>query len=213
LAVLAVLLLGLIIFLITGRLHRSPNRAMAHAALPRRNGEEKPRASGDKSAELFADYAAAQRRRKTITPRDISPGTSSLKETASGPSQAEPYVDALMLSLFVEDQTTSIGKRNIHTVKPGYTFTIGGGKSDFLIFLVSIPPRIAEIRFNGRNCTFFPRKPQFFPDLGSREVPNCIGKTIRVISEKDYELNIRIERYEDPLIALNRLLHSVNLPG
>jgi hypothetical protein len=213
LVILAVLLLGLIIFLATGRLHRSPNRAMAHAALPRRKEEEKPRASEDKSAELFADYAASQRRRTTTTPWNVSPGKSPLKKTPSEQSQAEPYVGALMLSLFVEDQTTSIGRRNIHTVKPGYTFTIGGGKSDFLIFLVSVPSHIADIRFDGRNCTFFPRKPQFFPDLGSRELPNCIGETIRVISEKNYELHIRIERYEDPLIALNRLLRSVRLPG
>jgi hypothetical protein len=212
LAVLAALLLGLIIFLAAGRLHRSPNRAMAHAALPRRNGEEKPKAPEDKSAELFANYAASQRRRTTITPRNISPGKSPLRKTPSEQS-AEPYVGSLMLSLFVEDQTTSIGRRNIHTVKPGYTFTIGGGKSDFLIFLVSVPPHIADIRFDGRNCTFFPRKSQFFPDLGSRELPNCIGETIRVISEKNYELHIRIERYEDPLIALNRLLQSVRLPG
>jgi hypothetical protein len=112
----------------------------------------------------------------------------------------------------VEDQNTAIGRRNIHIVKPGYTFTLGGGRSDFLIFLVPIPPRIAEIRSDGRQCTFIPKKPQFFPDIGSQSIPNCIGKTIRVISEKNYELRIRLERYEDPLAALNRLLNSVSLP-
>ncbi|MDR2631197.1 MAG: VWA domain-containing protein [Spirochaetaceae bacterium] len=119
----------------------------------------------------------------------------------------------LMLSLFVEDQNTNIGRRNIHTVKPGYSFTIGGGKSDFLIFLVPIPPRIAELRSDGAQCTFIPRKPEFFPDLGSQPVPNCEGIPIRIISERQYELFIRIDRYEDPLIALNRLLHSVDVPG
>jgi hypothetical protein len=119
----------------------------------------------------------------------------------------------LMLSLFVEDQNTHIGRRNIHTVKPGYSFTIGGGKSDFLIFLVPIPPGIAELRSDGSQCTFIPRKPEFFPDLGSRQVPNCVGIPIRIISERHYELFIRIDRYEDPLVALNRLLHSVDVPG
>ncbi|MDR3167071.1 MAG: hypothetical protein LBT93_03930 [Treponema sp.] len=209
--VLAVLLaVGLIIFFVTGRLHRSPNRVIAHAALPRRKGEEKPKAPvEDKRAELFANYAATQRRRTTITPRDISPG----KVVAPEKAPAEPYSGALMLSLFVEDQNAAIGRRNIHTIKAGYTLTIGGGTSDFLIFLVPIPPNIAEIRFDGRQCTFIPRKSWFFPDIGSEPVPNCIGKTIRIISAKNYELHIRLERYEDPLIALNRLLQSVSVPG
>jgi hypothetical protein len=207
---LAVLLLGLVIFLVIGRLHRSPNRAIAYAALPRRKKEEKPPPPvEDKSAELLANYATTQRRRTTITtPRNISPG-----KVLSEKSSEEPYRDVFMLSLFVEDQNTAIGRRNIHTIKVGYSLTIGGGRSDFLIFLVPIPPHIAEIRFDGRQCTFIPRKPVFFPDIGSRQIPDCIGQTIRIISEKNYELYIRIERYEDPLIALNRLLRSVNVPG
>jgi hypothetical protein len=118
-----------------------------------------------------------------------------------------------MLSLWVEDQNTAIGRRNIHAVKSGYTFTVGGGKSDFLVFLVPIPPHIADVIFDGRQCTFIPRKPQYFPDIGSQQVPNCIGKTIRVISDKHYELHIRMERYEDPLKALNNLLHSIDVPN
>ncbi|MDR2363351.1 MAG: hypothetical protein LBD65_02935 [Spirochaetaceae bacterium] len=118
-----------------------------------------------------------------------------------------------MLSLFVEDQNTNIGRRNVHAVKSGYSFTIGGGKSDFLIFLVPVPPRIAELRSDGAQCTLIPRKPEFFPDTGSRQVPDCIGKPIRILSERRYELIIRIDRYEDPLITLNRLLHSVDVPG
>jgi hypothetical protein len=118
-----------------------------------------------------------------------------------------------MLNLFVEDQSTLIGKRNIHAVKSGYTFTVGGGRSDFLIFHGPIPPHIGEIRCDGNRCTFIPRKAQYFPDIGSQQVPDCIGKTIRVISNKNYELHFRMERYEDPLKALNRLLHSVQVPG
>jgi hypothetical protein len=118
-----------------------------------------------------------------------------------------------MLSLFVEDQNTAIGRRNIHMAKEGSSFTVGGGKSDFLIFLVPVPPQIAEVRFDGRQCTFIPRKQQYFPDIGSQQVPNCIGKNIRVISDRDYELFIRIDRYEDPLKSLNKLLNSVSVPG
>ena len=121
--------------------------------------------------------------------------------------------DPVMLNLFVEDQNTAIGRRNIHVVKPGYSFSVGGGKSDFLIFLVPIPPHIADVTYDGRNCTFIPRKPEYFPDIGSQSVPACIGKSIRVISDKKYELFVRMERYQDPLKALNKMLHSITVPG
>ncbi|GHV66553.1 hypothetical protein AGMMS49928_01510 [Spirochaetia bacterium] len=121
--------------------------------------------------------------------------------------------DSLMLSLFVEDQNTAIGRRNVHSLKPGYSLTVGGGKSDFLIFLVPLPEAIADIRYDGQTCAFIPRKSQYFPDLGSTELANCIGKTIRIISDKKYELKIKFELYEDPLEALNRLLVSVQKPG
>jgi hypothetical protein len=127
--------------------------------------------------------------------------------------QDRNYQGPLMLSLFVEDQNTNIGRRNIHVVKAGYSFTIGGGKSDFLIFLVPMPPRIAELHSDGTQCTLVPRRPEFFPDIGSQQIPDCIGKPIRIISERHYELIMRIDRYEDPLVALNRLLHSVDVPG
>ncbi|GHU84424.1 hypothetical protein FACS189473_1770 [Spirochaetia bacterium] len=116
-----------------------------------------------------------------------------------------------MISIFVEDQNTSIGRRNIHALKAGNRYTIGGGKSDFLIFLVPLPPHIGELHFDGQQCTFVPKRPEYFPDTGSEMVPNCIGKTIRVLSDNHYQLSFRMERYEDPLKALNRLLNSVNV--
>jgi len=118
-----------------------------------------------------------------------------------------------MLSLYVADQNTAIGKRNIHILKEGYRYTIGGGNSDFLIFLVPVPPHIAELLFDGKQCTLYIIQPKFFPDIDSSQVPNCIGKTIRVISDRQYELHIRLERYEDPLIALNKLLNSIMVPN
>ena len=118
-----------------------------------------------------------------------------------------------MRNLFVKDQNTRIGRRNIHAVKAGTTFSIGGGKSDFLIFLVPIPPNIAELMYDGRNCTLYPKKSKYFPDIGSEPAPNCIGKNIRVVSDRDYELHIRIEKYEDPLKSLNKLMNSISVPG
>jgi hypothetical protein len=117
-----------------------------------------------------------------------------------------------MLNLFVEDQNTAIGRRNVHTLKQGSRFTVGGGKSDFLVFLVPIPSNVGELRFDGTNCTFIPLKPRYFPDIGSQQVSECIGKPIRILSDKNYEVFFHFERYKDPLIALNQLLHSINVP-
>jgi hypothetical protein len=123
------------------------------------------------------------------------------------------YGSPLMLRLFVADQNTFIGKRNTHLVKPGLSYTVGGGRSDFLIFLVRLPPHIGELRYENSDCSFYPRKPEYFPDIGAEPVRDCIGKNIRVISDKGYELLIRMEQYEDPLIELNRLMHSIKVPS
>ena len=206
LIILALIILGLIILFALRHLHSSPNRVMAQAVSPpmdNRDRIEAQRQEQIRGAELMGSYAEKQKHQPKPMPKDtvyVEPAS----QISEGP---------LMLNLFVEDQNTAIGRRNIHAVKPGYTFSVGGGKSDFLIFLVPIPPHIADVQFDGRNCTFIPRKPEYFPDIGSQQVPNCIGKSIRVISDKRYELHIRVEMYEDPLKALNKMLHSIAVPG
>ena len=204
LIILGLLLLGLLIFFATRRLQSSPNRVMAQAAsepADNRDRLEAERQDRIKSAEMLGGYAASQKKHKEV-PKDIPFNPNENFE--NGPP---------MLTMYVEDQNTAIGRRNIHVAKQGYTYSVGGGRSDFLIFLVPIPPHIADVRFDGRQCTFIPLKSQFFPDIGSQQISNCIGRTIRVVSEKNYELLIRIERYEDPLKALNKLLHSIQMPG
>jgi hypothetical protein len=123
------------------------------------------------------------------------------------------YGSPFLLKLFVEDQNALIGKRNTHLVKPGLSYSVGGGRSDFLIFLVSVPPRIGEVRYESSGCTFYPLKPRYFPELGSTPLPDCIGKTIRVVSDRGYELSMRLEPYEDPLLELNRLMLSIKVPN
>ncbi|MDR2477248.1 MAG: VWA domain-containing protein [Treponema sp.] len=200
LGLLALIGLGLGIFFVSRNLHASPNRALAQAASPRRV---------DGSLPLFVDHT------KDFTNQAANqPQTRSTPYTDRPPSQPQMAIDSsgpFILNLFVEDQNTFIGKRNIHALKSGYSLSIGGGKSDFLIFLVPVPPRIAEVRRDGSHCIFIPRKPQYFPDLGAQELHDCIGKTIRVISDHNYQLLIKLERYEDPLIALNQLLNSLNI--
>jgi hypothetical protein len=202
---LAAIILALIVFFMLRKLQGSPGHAMAVAsgAGPSPYAEEtaaQSAAQTKQGSEMLSGYAASQRRSGPPPP------------SISGEESLPPSGGPVMLRLFVADQNTAIGRRNVHFVKPGYTLTIGGGRSDFLIFLVPLPPHIAEIRYDGKTCIFTPRRPEFFPDIGSNAQSDCIGKTIRVISAKSYELFIRVERYEDPLVALNRLLNSIVVP-
>jgi len=206
LILLALIILGLIIFFATRKLGSSPNRVMAQAASSKPEPKEDSIPFVDHSKDL-AKYAAVQSKQRS-TPYDNRP----VKTEAAKPAVINPS-GPLLLNLFVEDQNTAIGKRNIHSLKSGYSLSVGGGQSDFLIFLVPMPANIGEIRRNGSQCSFIPKKPKYFPDLGSNELRDCINKTIRVISDKNYELRFRFEMYEDPLEALNRVLMSVNVPG
>jgi hypothetical protein len=204
--VLLLLLLLLVIFFVSRRLGKSPNRVMAEVASSKQDPKEELAPFVDHSKEL-AKYAAVQTRQRT-TPYSDRPA----KPENSQPPVINP-TGPLLLNLFVEEQNSAIGKRNIHSLKSGYNLSVGGGQSDFLVFLVPMPPNIGEIRRSGSQCTFVPKKPKYFPDLGSGELRDCINKTIRVISDKNYEVRFRFEMYEDPLVALNRMLMSIKVPG
>jgi Sec-independent protein translocase protein TatA len=205
---LLLLLLALIIFFATRKLGSSPNRVMASVAATREE-QSKPTNDprfADHSKDL-AEYAAIQSRQRTTPYTDREKKTEKNKPIVINPS------GPLLLNLYVEDQSIAIGKRNIHSLKSGYSLTVGGGKSDFLIFLVPIPANIGELRRSGTQLTFIPRRPKYFPDLGSSELRDCLNKSIRIISDKGYELRLRFEMYEDPLVALNRMLMSIKVPG
>jgi len=198
------LLLGLIILLASRRLGSSPNRVMRDVSS---SGSGSDGAFKDHSKEL-ASYAAGTSGKRTTPYDDRKKNTENVKQPVINPA------GPLLLNLFVEDQNTSIGKRNIHSLKSGYGLSVGGGKADdYLIFLVPMPPALGEIKREGATLTFIPKKPKYFPDIGSNQVRDCINKTIRVVSDKKYEMHFRFEMYEDPLVALNRMLMSVKVPG
>jgi hypothetical protein len=117
------------------------------------------------------------------------------KKTGENQGQKTP---GQFLALHVQDQSAAPGWRNIHILKPGHALTVGGGDADFLIFIVPLKSRIARICFDGTSYTFIPLKARFFPDIGSQPVPDCIGKTITILTEQSYELHIRIDFYENP---------------
>jgi len=199
----AVILLFFLILFISRRLGSSPNRVMASVSAS--GGKEDKFSDHSK---YLANYAAGQSKQR-VTPYQGRP----VKQHVSGQSALTP-TGPLLLNLFVEDQSTSIGKRNTHSLKSGYTLSVGGGASDdFHIFLVQMPAHIGDVRRNGTQLTFIPRKPKYFPDIGSNEVKDCINKRIRIVSDKKYEMWFSFVMYEDPLEALNRVLHSIKVPG
>ena len=198
------LLLGLILLLSSRRLSKGPSRVIEQASSrPSPYPDSKPEERFKDHSKDLNNYAAYSARRST--PYDDRYIKSAPVINPTGP---------LLLNLHVEDQSTSIGKRNIHSLKSGYGFSVGGGKSDdYLIFLVSMPANIGEIRRDGSTLTFTPKKAKYFPDIGSNPVRDCINKTIRIVSDKNYEMRFRFEMYEDPLVALNRMLMQVKVPG
>lgn len=116
----------------------------------------------------------------------------------------------VLLKLHVSRQNPHIGKRNTHLLKPGSRLSIGGGTSSFLIFLVKIPQNIAEVRWDGQDCSLAILKPRYFPFEKESIIHDCLNKTFTVVSDKNYVLDFELQQYEDPVIALNRLLRSID---
>jgi hypothetical protein len=197
--------MGLIMFFMTRKLKSFPNRIMAYVA--GRNISCCPGNPVWSTEEGWNTYEAGRWERQAV-PFTAAPLSLDRKDAEEFSSKG-----SLLLSLVVDDQNTNIGRRNIHFLKAGDVYTIGGSKSDdYFIFLVPIPAHVGEVQFNGKECTFIPKKPQYFPEIGSQPVSDCIGKIIRIVSDTRYELTFHLERYEDPLDSLNRLLNSVVLP-
>ena len=116
-----------------------------------------------------------------------------------------------MTELFVYNQNTSIGKRNIHVMRPGARLSIGGSKSDdFLIFLVPFPANLAQVQYDGNNYRVSILKPEYFPYETSNTIYPCIGRDITAVSKKGYPVTFTFRGYEDPMIRLNTILTSIN---
>lgn len=143
--------------------------------------------------------------------RDVSFDMLHHKTTKTQPSILVSDSDGkIMLNLFVENQNTNIGKRNVHQMRNGAKLSIGGGSSPFLIFLVKFPANIAEVRYNGSTCSLAILKPEYFPYEKSPVINDCIDRPITAVSEKGYPVTFMIRQFEDPVVTLNRLLNSIN---
>lgn len=174
------------------------------------------RPDGRDAASLLSSWRSGETgadRRAAVLP--ASPIGMAPSLSRRGPYEYTPRVvqqGAHRFELMVDGQRTDIGTRNIKTLHAGGRKTLGGKSSDFLVFLLPMPARIADVHYDGQNVTVVPTRPEFFPDY-SGPIEDCLDQTIRIVTAKGKELAFRISRYVPPLAKLNKILHCIEMPG
>ena len=89
--------------------------------------------------------------------------------------------------------------------------TVGGAGSYFLIFLVKVPEKIAEVAIVDGALTFTPIKHEFFPGL-TGPLANCINQPIALHTDHgDFTMIFR--EWISPLERINRVLRLIDEPG
>ena len=71
-----------------------------------------------------------------------------------------------------------------------------------------MPRRIGEIRNDGKQYLFIPKKLEFFQEL-SKPLTNCLDKPLRAVSARGQEVTFHFHEYISPLEEINRLMRSV----
>jgi hypothetical protein len=112
------------------------------------------------------------------------------------------------IEMRVSLQNSHIGFRNVHRIASGSSRSVGGRFSSYLVFLVSVPQGIAEIRNENGGYTFVPLRAEFFP-RASGPLPDCLEKDIAFTTPRGRELTLRFRRWVSPLEEINRLMRSV----
>jgi hypothetical protein len=102
------------------------------------------------------------------------------------------------------------GGRNIRWIGNS-SRSVGGGGSFFLIFLIKVPERLAEVSFTEKGLRFAPLKPEFFPELQG-PVENCIDRPMTLRTEHG-DFSILFREWISPLERINRILHLIDEPG
>ncbi len=125
-----------------------------------------------------------------------------IAETRKGRRGIRPLI------MKVDSQNPNIGTRNIHSVPPGSKRSVGGDGSSFLIYYVQMPRRIGEIRNDGKQYRFVPKKLECFQDL-NKPLADCLGKQIRAVSARGREVTFHFHEYVSPLEEINKLMRSV----
>lgn len=217
----AALILLLLLLLLFWYLRRNTASPVSHAVSSAAGAESLSSfssRSGEANREIAAHSSDYAQRLAEQNREEAKARSALLNQTSDhyAPQYTEQHLKVRrnqsgMTEIYVFNQSRSIGKRNIHVMKPGAQLSVGGGKGDdFLIFLVRFPSNLASVRYDGKDYHLYIHKPQYFPYVKGQTVDNCIGKTITVVSDKGYHVGFTFREYEDPIQNLNTILTSIN---
>lgn len=218
-AILLLFLLLLLFLFLRGRASSSMSRAIgnstgheslnAFGAASSGTKQETQRASNDYAKQLEEQRRAEARERSALLNKssgDYSPHSQYTEQRIRVNRNLSG-----MTEIYVFNQNRSIGKRNIHVMKPGSQLSVGGGKGDdFIIFLVKFPAHLASVRYDGADYHLTIHKSKYFPYVKGTSVNNCIGKTITLVSDKGYHVGFTFREYEEPISKLNTILTSID---
>lgn len=114
--------------------------------------------------------------------------------------------DGLHVHMTIAEQNPAIGLRNVHHMKAGSQMHVGGGAlSEFLVFVVRVPKKIATVHWDGEKLTFLPLRPDYFPDLEG-PVEDCLGKKLDAISPEGFHMTICFESWQNPSERSDKML-------
>ncbi len=117
-----------------------------------------------------------------------------------------------LIEMRVSLQNPQVGFRNVHRIQEGGGRSIGGGRSPYLIFLVRVPSRIAEIRNQQGKYVFTPLRTEMFPGV-SGSIEDCLGVEIPFVGPHGREMSIHFREWVSPLDEINRIMRSVRYEG
>ena len=188
----------------------APEGAVGHAATGATGSEHSD------SAALLASWKSPNASRRSL-PRvsEMEAALTIGASSARAPVRYEARVEkagSARLVLRVVGQNPNIGKRNIRAMHAGGRASVGGGSSDFLVFLLPVPKAVAWLYYDGVDATLVPSRPEFFPDYEGA-IADCIGRDIRMVTARGKELIIRFDRYAAPIDRINKILHCIEAPG
>jgi Mg-chelatase subunit ChlD len=182
-----------------------------------RPAEEAPAAGGAKKVSLLATGGPAGRltgappehEAPPLVPRRkrIRPTVTSLRRSLPR-SELQKGTLPPLIEMRVSLQNPHVGFRNVHRIPEGGRRSIGGGFSQYLVFLVRVPSSIAEIRNRGGKYVFTPLRAEMFPGV-SGPIEDCLDVEIPFVGPHGREMSIHFREWVSPLDEINRIMRSV----
>lgn len=171
--------------------------------------------AADGRAALLSAWKSSERPQRRLGATETAPAAPVLKYDGAPAIAYQSRLRRPGAARFVLDvlgQNPNVGKRNIKTMHAGGKRSLGGGSSDFLVFLLPIPRRVADVHYDGENITVVPVRRSYFP-YAEGPLEDCLGRDIALHLPDGKILTMRISRYTPPVEQINKLLHCIDSPG